>query len=78
MPVTGTRLSVGQMEVGTFEPVEYLSVYCGQLVTTECTAMRELNAVPDMNDKIRLLETAPIPGTDCISSSYFFSSSAFS
>ena len=45
----GTKLPVGQMEAGTFEPVEYLIVYCDQLVTTECTAMRELNAVPDFS-----------------------------
>lgn len=47
MSAFGTKLPVGQIGVGTFEPVESLPVYCGRLVTTECAAMRELNAVPD-------------------------------
>ena len=49
MSALGTMLPVGQMEVDTFEPVEYQPVYCRQLETTECTATRELNAVPDFS-----------------------------
>lgn len=37
------------MDAGVFEPVVYPPVYCGLLVTTECTAMHEVNAVPDFS-----------------------------